>query len=361
MTVAMRGQIFTLSPSSDPTHMLKRLFISILLFWGVILLVACQPQNGVVELAGSVQGTTYHIKWVAENTSQKPEDLRRGVEDVFAAIDAKLSNWREDSEISRLNAAKTTDWLPVSAEIAGLITIARVVHEKSGGCYDLTVKPLTELWGFSRHENRVPESVEIETVLPHVGLDKLELDVEHSRIRKKDPELTIDLSSIAQGFTVGAVARHLESAGIHHYLAEIGGEMKVKGRKGNGEEWRVAIEKPTPFAREVQKILSIHQQNGVAIMTSGTYRNFFEQQGQVYSHIIDPKTGKPVIHHLLSATVLHEDPTWADAWSTALLCLGEEAGYQLAEAEKLRAVFIYGEDRALKEKLSSEMAREPGL
>jgi thiamine biosynthesis lipoprotein len=323
------------------------------------LISACQPMSGENELAGSVQGTTYHIKWVAGNPGPAVEDLRLGVEDTFARIDIKLSNWREDSEISALNRAKTTDWLPVSKEIAELLAIARVVHEKSGGCYDLTVKPLFDLWGFSRHENRMPDAKEIAANMTHVGFDKLELDAERLRIRKHDPELAIDLSSIAQGYTVGAIADYLESLGIHDYLAEIGGEMKVKGRKANGQEWRVAIEKPTPFTREVQRVLSIHQRNGVAIMTSGTYRNFFEQQGRVYSHIIDPKTGSPVTHRLLSATVLHEDPTWADAWSTALLCLGEEAGYQLAEAEKLRALLIHGEDQALKERLTSEMAREP--
>jgi thiamine biosynthesis lipoprotein len=135
--------------------------------------------------------------------------------------------------------------------------------------------------------------------------------------------------------------------------------MKVKGRKANGDLWKIAIEKPTPFTREVQTIIAIHQENGVAVMTSGTYRNFFEQQGQVYSHIIDPKTGKPVTHHLLSVTVLHDDPVWADAWSTALLCLGEEEGFKAAEAEKLRALLIYGENRELRERLSSEMAKDP--
>ncbi|WP_240342327.1 FAD:protein FMN transferase [Methylococcus sp. EFPC2] len=324
-----------------------------------ILLVACQPNGGETELAGSVQGTTYHIKWAHANPDLKIEDIRKNVEDIFARIDVKLSNWRQDSEISALNRAKTTAWLPVSPEIAELIAIARVVHEKSAGCYDLTVKPIFDLWGFSRHENRVPTAEEIAAVLPHIGLDKLELDAENLRIRKRDPELAIDLSSIAQGYTVGAVARYLEGLGIQNYLAEIGGEMKVKGRKANGDEWRVAVEKPTPFTREVQKILSIHQQNGVAIMTSGTYRNFFEQQGHVYSHILDPKTGKPVTHHLLSDTVLHEDPTWADAWSTALLCLGEEEGARVAEAEKLRVLFISGENGQLKERLSSELEKNP--
>ena len=326
---------------------------------GVLLLSGCQYNPGETELSGSVQGTTYHIKMVLNGLDVAPEDLRQQIESRFANIDIKLSNYRDDSEISQLNRQKTTDWLPVSAEIIELVAIAKQVHAQSGGCYDLTVKPLFDLWGFSRHQTQVPEPAAIDALLPHIGLDKVEIDTAQMKLRKTDPEVAIDLSSIAQGYTVGAIAKLLEVRGIHNYMAEIGGEMKVKGRKANGDEWRIAVEKPTPFTREVHKILSIHQQNGVAIMTSGTYRNFFEQQGQVYSHILNPRTGRPITHHLLSVTVLHDDPTWADAWSTALLCLGEDAGFDVSESNHLRALFVYGENNELKEKLSSEMAQEP--
>lgn len=324
-----------------------------------VFLYACQPGPSETELAGSAQGTTYHIKTVLAGLDVKPEELRQQLEQTFSDIDAKLSNYRDDSEISRINANKSADWLPVSPEIAELIGIAKAVHAQSGGCYDLTVKPVFDLWGFSRHEMKIPEQTDIDRTLKHVGLDKVSLDAANSRIRKQDPEVAIDLSSIAQGYTVGVVAKLLETRGIQNYLAEIGGEMKVKGRKANGQEWKIAVEKPTPFDREVQKILSIHQENGTAVMTSGTYRNFFEQGGQVYSHIIDPKTGGPVTHRLLSVTVLHDDPTWADAWSTALLCLGEKTGFDAAESAGLRALFIYGEDGQLKERFSSEMLKTP--
>jgi thiamine biosynthesis lipoprotein len=287
------------------------------------------------------------------------EELRKGVEETFADIDVKLSNYRDDSEISKLNREKSTEWLPVSKEIAEIVAISKTVHAQSGGCLDLTIKPLFDLWGFSRHETKVPAQADIDRVLAHVGMDKVLLDQAGSRIRKTDPELGIDLSAVAQGYTVGAIARLLEAKGIQNYMAEIGGEMKVKGRKANGDEWRIAIEKPTPFTREVQKVISIHQLNGEAVMTSGTYRNFFEEGGKTYSHILNPKTGKPVEHNLLSVTVLHDDPTWADAWDTALLCQGEDAGYQTAEANRLRALFIYHEGKELKERLSSELAKEP--
>lgn len=325
------------------------------------LLAACQQGPKEMEISGSVQGTTYHIKAVTDAPVEVVADLQKQVEATFADIDLKLSNYREDSEITRFNRNRTTEWQTVSPEIVNLVSIALVVHAKSEGCYDLTVKPLFDLWGFSRHQTRVPEPQEIAALLPHIGMDKLELDPDQNRMRKRDPDLAVDLSSIAQGYTVGAVAKILEARGIQNYMDEIGGEMKVRGRKANGEDWRIAVEKPTPFTREVQRILSLHQLAGVAVMTSGTYRNFFEQGGQVYSHIINPKTGKPVNHKLLSVTVLHDDPTWADAWSTALLCLGEVEGYQRAETENLRALFIYGENKELKEKFSPALATEPAL
>jgi thiamine biosynthesis lipoprotein len=188
-------------------------------------------------------------------------------------------------------------------------------------------------------------------------MDKLEIDTAQNRLRKRDPELGLSLDSIAQGYTIGAMAQLLEDRGIHNYLAEIGGEMKVKGHKANGSAWRVAVEKPRPLIREVQRILELHQEAGIAVMTSGTYRNYFEANGKTYSHIIDPRTGMPVTHQLLSTTVLHEDPTLADAWSTALLCVGETEGLRIAEAEGLRALFIHQEGDQLKETLSPAFAK----
>lgn len=318
----------------------------------VLALTACQ-QPTETQLAGSIQGTSYHIKLVLEGLPVNPGEVGKEVEDVFRQVDEKLSNWREDSEISRINALKTTDWLPASPEIIELIGIAGEVGRKTQGCYDLTVKPLFEAWGFAKHEQRVPDQADIERALARVGMDKLEIDAEHHRLRKKDPAVEIGLDSIAQGYTVARVADRLESRGIRNYLAEVGGEMKVKGKKANGDPWRVAIEKPTPLAREVQRILDVQEERGTAVMTAGTYRNFFEDQGRTYSHILDPRTGRPVTHGLLSVTVLHEDPTLADAWDTALLCVGEKEGARIAEAEHLKVLFIYRDGNELKEWMSS--------
>ena len=319
------------------------------------LFTACQ-NPAETALSGSIQGTTWHLKMVLAGVPASSDEIRADVEAVFRHVDARLSNWRDDSEISRFNQQKTTEWQTVSPEIVLLTAIAREIHGKTQGCYDLTVKPLFELWGFARHEQKVPAAGDIQRVLAHVGMDKLDIDTEQNRLRKTDPDVQISLDSIAQGYTVSVIAQLLESRGIQNYLAEIGGEMKVKGHKADGSPWRVAIEKPTPMARDVQRILDLGQEAGTAVMTSGTYRNFFESDGKSYSHIFNPKTGMPVAHRLLSATVLHEDPTLADAWSTALLCVGEAEGAKLAETEHLRALLIYREGDQLKEWMSSSFS-----
>jgi len=320
-------------------------------------LSGCGNAPGELELEGLAQGTSYHIKFVpAEDTDANA--LHREIDAVLAKIDVQLSNYRDDSEASRFNQQQSTDWVTVSPALPELVSIAQVVHGKSRGCYDLTVKPLLEAWGFFKHEERIPSDEEIIAAKAKIGLDKIEADSKGGRLRKKDGAVQIDFSSIGQGYSIGQVAALLESRGITNYLLEIGGEMKVRGKKADGAHWRVAIEKPVPGRHEMQRIIEVPADRAMAIMTSGSYRNFFESGGKIYSHIISPSTGTPVAHHLLSVSVLHDDPTWADAWSTALLCLGEKEGPQLAAAEGLKAFFIYGEDGALKEIASPALSQE---
>ncbi len=342
---------------SGPSIRATKAIVHALALTGMLSLSGCQPDPTETEFAGEIQGTTYHIKLVLHDPTVRATALRGEIEKTFRIIDERLSNYRTDSEISRINADRSTEWQPVAPEIAQLVSIARQVGERSAGCYDLTIQPLLALWGFSKHENRVPTDAEIDAVLQHVGMSRIDVDLQGHRLRKRDPDVQIDLSSIAQGYTVAAVATLLEQRGIHNYLAEVGGELKVKGTKANGNAWRVAIEKPSPFRREVQRILELHQRNGTAVMTAGTYRNFFEEDGQVYSHILNPTTGRPVTHRLLSVTILHEDPVWADAWDTALLCVGENEAKKIAEQEHLKALLIYQDGNELKEHLSTEFLR----
>jgi thiamine biosynthesis lipoprotein len=325
------------------------LFSLFLLFFN---LCGCNEKPHETEVNGAAQGTTYHIKFAPNEKSASFEEVQRQITATLAEIDAQMSNYRDDSEISHINSKESSDWLPIPREIADLLVIANTVYQLTDGCYDLTVKPLFDLWGFSRHENRVPTDQEIAGILPHIGMSLLEIDAGAQRIRKIDPKIKIDLSSIAQGYSVGVVAHRLEALGIQNYMVEIGGEMMVKGRKVNGDDWKVGVETPSPLTRSVQKIIDIREEAGTAVMTAGTYRNFFEENGQTYSHIINPKLGRPVSHHLRSVTIMHDDPAWADAWDTALLCVGEEKAMQIAEQQNLKALLIYDKDAKLQEYMS---------
>ena len=322
-------------------------------FLMMVLMFGCNNGQHETEVQGAAQATTYHIKLILDDkTSASLEDIKRQISITLAEIDAQMSNYREDSEISRINKQETSEWLPVSREIADLLVIAQTIYQHTNGCYDLTIKPLFDLWGFSAHENRVPTDEEIAEVLPNIGMSHLEVDVNNQRIKKLNPKIKIDLSSIAQGYSVGVVAKRLQTLGIQNYMVEIGGEMQVKGHKANGDYWRIGVETPNPLSRTMQKVIDIREQAGTAVMTAGTYRNFFEDKGATYSHIINPKTGRPVTHSLRSVTVMHEDPAWADAWDTALLCVGEQEAMRIAEQENIKALLIYDQDKELKEYMS---------
>lgn len=324
-----------------------------------LTLTGCGPSNEVEEFVGQQQGTTYHIKVVIDPSKISETSIRELIDGIFARIDLAVSNYRDDSELSRFNHQKTTDWIPVSAELAYLTSLAREVSDKTRGCFDLTIKPLFDLWGFSKSgPQKVPPNAEIRRVMKHIGMGRIEVDRSGLRMRKRDPEIQLDLSSIGQGYTVGEIASALEQLGVVDYLVEIGGELKVRGRKPDGSHWRVAVEKPSPFSKEIQSLIDVRQIQGTAIMTAGTYRHYFEQEGQVYSHIMDPRSGRPVTHNLLSVTILHEDPTLADLWDTALLCVGEDEALKIAKEENLKVLLISDHAHQLVETMSPAFLKE---
>ena len=301
------------------------------------MLTGCSEQ-ALQKLEGSAQGTTYHISY----WSELPVDgkaIEAGIKSEFDMIDKTLSNYRPDSVIETFNNTENTDSQEVGNEIVSLVRIAQTVHQASQGCYDLSIKPLFELWGFRGDELTIPNDSKILKTLSQIGMEKLEV-IDETHFRKKQANLKIDLSSIAQGYSVEQISRFLEQKGIKNYLVEIGGELKTQGFKPNSQPWRIAVERPLPGEQVMQKIITMPKESLIAVMTSGTYRHYFDDHGQRYSHILDARTGRPVSHDLVSVTVFLEDPVVADAWSTALLCLGQKDGMKAANAEKIPALFI---------------------
>lgn len=324
---------------------LCRLFLCILCG----LLFACSRQPQLVKLQGFTQGTTYNITYFGANLDQSQVHAR--IQAELARIDAALSNYREDSAIEQFNATLSVEPQEVDEELVNLVETARKVHTASLGCYDLTIKPLFDLWGFKHHTFTPPDEAALTQTLTQVGLGKLEtLDSRH--MRKQIPELRIDVSSIGQGYSVGRLAKILQQVGVENYLVEIGGEMQVRGKKPDGSPWRIALEKPLPNQRKLHKIVAFDDGQTHALMASGTYRHYFDQDGKRYSHILDARSGKPVEHDTVSVAVIHPDPTVADAWSTALLCLGSEAGIAAADEHGIAALFIDQSGDALPEQAS---------
>jgi thiamine biosynthesis lipoprotein len=305
----------------------------------VLFLTACESQTTVQKFEGETQGTTYHVSYWGTNTNIEIIDLQQLVEEELERLDTQISNYRTDSIIEEFNTSTSTQPQEISAEIIGLIEKTRAVSEATHGCYDLTIKPLFDLWGFKGEKLTQPTPDALKKTLSQVGLVQLEiLDATH--IVKKIPTLKIDMSSIGQGYSVSQVAAVIEKQGSTNYLVEIGGEVQTRGKKPDGSSWRVALEKPLPDSRSMHKVISVNQAEPFAITTAGTYRHFFDANGKRYSHILDAKTGEPIVHQTVSVTVFDESATTAELWDTALLCVGREAGIEVANRAGIAALFI---------------------
>ncbi|WP_170506028.1 FAD:protein FMN transferase [Ruegeria arenilitoris] len=306
----------------------------------VTLLSGClfDKEPEVVRLSGETMGTTFNITAIGQDLDENA--LAVAVEETLADVNAKMSNWDPNSEVSTFSAATSTEPVQVSADFAQVMAAANDVHEKTGGTFDVTLGPLIELWGFGprKPEDPVPSDVEILKALNGVGQGRLlTLDAEAGTLTKSEPGVGINLSAIAKGYGIDAVAKTLRDAGIEDYLVEIGGDLVTMGQNDKGEAWRIGIEKPQAGAQTYQLIVSV---SDLGMASSGDYKNFFEQDGVRYSHIIDPTTGRPITHRTTSVTVLAENAMMADAWATAMLALGQEKGLELAEEHKLAVYFI---------------------
>ncbi len=314
---------------------LKSLSVFAFLFLG---LTACSQPDPIQRISGPAQGSTFTVSFWSEQQVDK-EAIEVQLKEELERIDLLMSNYRPDSVIEAFNARQSKDPLEVGDELVQLVEIARQVSAYSEGCYDLTVKPYFELWGFRGDKLTKPSTEQIQALKQTIGLDKVSV-VDAKTLAKKHSALRVDVSSIAQGYTVGQLAKILDKAGLQNYLVEVGGELVSKGKKPEAKAWRVAIEKPLPDSQKLQKIISVQQDEPLSIMTSGTHRHFYDQDGIRYSHVLDARTGTPVTHNTVSTTILIPDPTWGDAWSTAFLCMGSEQGLKVADELKLPVLFI---------------------
>ena len=314
------------------------------------------PPVEALHMSGRTMGTTYNVKYRPTPNTPTLKAMQREVDALLAEINHTMSTYDQESELSRFNRLRTTDWVPASGSLRAVLKAALEIGAQSEGAFDITVGPLVNLWGFGPevHPDRIPLEREIAAARMRSGLDKITLNDTQQAIRKHRPDVFLDLSGIAKGYGVDQVAELMTTHGIDHYMVEIGGEIRVHGLKEHDTPWRIAIEKPLPSERSVQTMLAL---SDIALATSGNYRNFFEIAGRRYSHTIDPTTGWPVDNHLVSVTVLAETSMRADGWATAFQVLGPERGMAIAERLNLPVLFVVERDGQFEERVCCAFER----
>lgn len=291
----------------------------------------------IQAIYGYAMGTSYSVKVVSTLTESR--HLQLGIDRVLANIDDRMSTYKPTSDISKFGSAAVNVPIAVDAKTAEVVNAALNIAATTHGAFDPTIEPLVDLWGFGPtvRNKTVPTAAEIQHQLDKVGYTAVRVSQERQTITKTEPR-ELDLSAIAKGYAVDEVADFIEEQGFTDYLVEVGGEMRFSGRKPNNVEWAIAIEKPVVNERTPFQIVKV--ETG-AMATSGDYRNYFEVEGQRFSHTIDPATGYPVDHNLASVTVVMSSCMAADAYATAFNVLGLEKGLKLAESLQIAAFFIY--------------------
>ena len=311
----------------------------------------CSGRAGVYELTGNAMGTSFSIKIARRSGPVDLDEIAERVSSVIADVDRSMSTWRQDSELSSFNNSTSVEWVPVSRPLCEIVSRAQELSRRTDGAFDITVGPLVNLWGFGPAGSRSepPGEAEIDAVATRVGFQMLQADCTRPALRKQIPSLYVDLSAIAKGYAVDRVAGLLDDVSIADYLVEIGGELRARGQNAKQEAWAIAIETPTPGGRGVQSIVPLSDS---AMATSGDYRNFFEYDGRVYSHSIDPRTARPVGHDAASVTVVADNAEYADSLATALLVLGPDDGLSFAERDGIAALFLLRSDDGIASRAS---------
>lgn len=342
-------------------RLINALSATVLLVAAIMLCSCTKPPAtaSLVTICGPTMGTQYTIKTVGLPDGVTDVSLQSDIDALLRRINQQMSTYLDNSEVSRFNRAIAGEWFEVSRETAMVLHSAQHHSERTGGAFDATLGPLVDLWHFGpQHAQRsLPNDHQIAAVQSRVGFEKLQVRMEPPGLTKSVDGLQIDLSAIAKGYAVDAVAELLTTRGIHAYMVEIGGELRVKGSRPGGDGWRIGIESPRMDKREILRVVQL---DNVAMATSGDYRNYFEVDGKRYSHTINPRTGRPVEHQLASVTVLAHDCMTADALATALMVMGPETGLTFANENSVAALLISRTERGFAQQASQEFAALSG-
>ena len=295
------------------------------------------PHNAPFQRSeGAIFGTLWHA------TYQCDSSLTASIIQELWKVDGSMSMFNPKSTLSRINKNESDE---CDSLLSVVLTQALQISKATNGCFDITVAPLVNAWGFGFKNSNLPDSTKVDSLLKLVGFEKLTL--EDGRLTKADPDMLLDLSAIAKGFGVDQVAHLFNRLGIQNYMIEIGGEIVVRGHNPNGKAWSIGVNKPDEDGEstnhEIQEILSL---TDCALATSGNYRNFYiDDNGKKVAHTIDPHTGYPVQHTILSSTVLAPTCAMADAFATSFMVMGLDSAKVILEQQpQLKAYFIYSDE-----------------
>jgi FAD:protein FMN transferase len=308
-------------------------------------------ENPVV-LRGTTMGTTYRVTIPQLPAGVGADKVDLDLRNLLERIDATMSTYRADSDLSRFNRAAPGEWIPVSADTSTVAAAAIAMAEYTGGTFDPTVGPLVDLWGFgpSGPSQRIPDTAAVTASLAQTGWSAFEGRQGPPALCKRRDGLRVDFSGIAEGFAVDRMAERLDRYGVPDFLIELGGEVRCQGRNLARRPWTIAIEMPGLAAGRSQRRIGV---SDTAIATSGDYRNFFIVDGRRYSHVIDPRNGQPVDHDLASVTVVGGSAMQCDALATALLVMGPDAGFAFAEHRQIAALFTTRREVGLAELMTA--------
>ncbi|MEL1263677.1 FAD:protein FMN transferase [Pseudoxanthomonas putridarboris] len=318
------------------------------------------PAAGVAVQA--LHGQTMGTSWSVQLVASRGTDLRAlhdGVQGCLDRLVAQMSTWEAESDISRYNRSPAGEWWPLQDEFRHVLRAALEIASASGGAYDPTISPLVAAWGFGAHggARTVPSPERLQAARARVGWQRVVMDPAGSRVRQPGG-VELDLSAIAKGHGVDAVAAFLRRRGIDNALVEVGGELFGHGRKPDGQPWRVLVESsPEEEADSDELEPRVLVLDGIAVATSGDRWHAFEHDGHRYSHTIDPRSGQPVTEASAAVTVVAEDAMHADAWATALTVMGAQAGHAFALRHGLAARFLARAPQGLRETMTPAFER----
>ena len=325
-----------------------------LLLIPALLLAACgeteNPETtrspAITQLEGPIFGTFYQIGIADELSDKERQSLHEAVRETLNEVDHTMSTYRDDSDLMRLNSTPPGNWAALPPGVIDVLQTAEKLSERTDGAFDVTIGGLVNLWSFGpeARPTEVPSDNTLEKRLQQVGHEHLDVASDKDRARRMT-DLFVDLSAIAKGEAVDRVAMLLEEHGHEHYLVNIGGDLRTSGRKAQDKPWRIGIEVPRDGPQTPRHVLPLED---MSLATSGDYRNYFEVDGQRYSHTIDPRNGRPVTHSLASVSVFHPSNRMADALATAFMVMGVDETLDYARTHDIAVLVIEHTDQGFR-------------